>query len=152
MSVIFVVTPIIVGGWPVITAAASAAAGTLGYKQLKQAEKTHQVKKTQPVTLDVDNVEGLAGGMREDESMTFGNEELRITVTKDARGKVQVHADGKGKSTAELEELGSAFVSRMIRQYAYQKVASQLVDKGFSIVEEEAGENQSIRIRFRKFE
>ena len=158
MSVVFVVTPIIVGGWPVITAAAAAAAASLGYRQLESTIEPQQDETTTTATtearsveLDIDNVEPLAEGLREDESLNFGDDRIRVTIGRDARGKVTVHADGDA-SNEELQEIGASFVHKLVQQYAYQKVASQLKDRGFSIVDEGVNDEQSIRIRFRKFE
>lgn len=153
MSCVFIVTPIIIGGWPVITTAAAAAAASLGYRQL-QAEQEVAARQVARggVDVEVDNIETLSEGMRADSSVQFGDGTVTITVARDARGKTTVHVDGVGLSKAELEERGSTFLSRMIQQYAYQKVASELKAKGFGIVEEKVTETQAVRVRFRKTE
>lgn len=153
MSVIFVVTPIIMGGWPVLASAAAAAAGALGYKKLeKYVAAAQRVEEAAGVQLDVENIESIAKGVRSDDSITFGNEELQITVRKDARGQCTVHVDGKGKTEEELKKAGQQLIQRIMQQYAYQKVTSELQKSGFSIVQEEMTETQTIRIRFRKFD
>lgn len=152
MSVIFVVTPLVVaGGWPVLAAAAAAAAGTMGLKALKGEQKAHAASKGRAVSLEVENVEKLAGGVRADDKMTFGNDRIRITLARDARGKCTVHVDGEG-TEEELRQAGTTFLHKAMQQYAYHKVASELQKKGFQVVKEEVTGKQAIRIQFRKFE
>lgn len=153
MSVVFVITPIIMGGWPVIASVAAAAAGALGYKKLESSIAVAQaVEETTSVKLEVENVESIAKGVHSDDSIKFGNEELQITVSKDARGQCSVHVDGKGKTEEELKKAGQQLIQKIMQQYAYQKVASELKKSGFSIAQEEVTEKQTIRIRFRKFD
>ena len=151
MSVIFVVTPLVVGaGWPVFGAAVAAAAAQMGLSALK-GEQAAVRKSRASVTLEVDNVEAAAEGLREGDHLAFGDQNLRVTIARDARGRCTVHVDGQG-SEQELRARGQALLDRAMQQFAYQKVAQELTKRGFQIVEEQVTGQQQIRIRFRKFE
>ena len=153
MSCIFVVTPLIIGAWPVIAAAASAAAVSLGYRQVEAAAQS-SVKagpREERVALEVENVGAVAASVRADSSASFGDGRITVTVARDARGKVTVHVDGQA-SKAELKAAGTAFMNRLVQQYAYHAVQSHLTKTGYTVVEEKVGEDQSVRIRFRKAE
>jgi hypothetical protein len=150
MSVVFVVTPIIVGGWPVVAAAAAGAAAALGLRQLAGKSVTASREERVGVALEVDNIEAIADGVRADDRLVFGDGRIRITLERDARGKTRLHADGVGMTKGEIEQAGRSFLEGMIRQYAYEKVVTELSKKGFSITSEEVEADRKVRIRFRK--
>jgi hypothetical protein len=150
MSVIFVVAPIITPvAWPIFAAAAAAAAAQLG---LRTASRELVERQPGGVTLDVDNAQALAEGVLPEQHVEFTDGRVRVTVTRDPRGKVTVHAEGAGLSNAELTALGEQLVQRTLQQYAYQRVTQTLLARDFKVVHQERDANQVVRIKFRKFE
>lgn len=150
MSVIFVIAPVITPvAWPIFASALAAAAAQLG---LQSAGRTVTRTQDAGVTLDVDNAESLAEGVLPEQSLSFGDGRVRVTVTRDPRGKVSVHAEGAGLSNAELTSIGEQLVQRTLQQYAYQRVTQTLLARDFKVVHQERDANQVVRIKFRKFE
>lgn len=153
MSVCFVVVPLITAaGWPIFAGAAAAVAASMGLRALKSGLRQKVQETRRPVALELENVESLGAAVRDDDSLSFGDGVIRVTVAKDARGKCTVHVSGEGKTDDELRALGSTFLKKVMQQYAYQRVAAELKKKGFTIVQEEVSPQETIRLRFRKFE
>jgi hypothetical protein len=158
MSTIFILTPIIIAGWPSIVAAAAGAAaalglsvGQMGYEETK--ELLTEAQKQGMTTAEVEIAESrvLAKGIGSQQIVVRkGNVELR--VTRDARGRCMVCATGKGKSKAELTEMAETFANKVTQVYTYNKIMNELHAKGMKIANEEVMPDQSIRINVRNEE
>ena len=55
-------------------------------------------------------------------------------------------------SSKDLEAEGQTFLDKIIQQYAYQQIMSEMQGRGFSVVDEKMESDGRIRIRIRKFE
>jgi hypothetical protein len=154
MSSVLVVTPLVVAGWPVLTAAITAAVGTLGFavSQAEVGPQRRQIRdrtaKTQ-VEVDLEESEILAGTGGAGEEMVVERDGIRAVFSRDARGALKLCLDGHGMSRAELRRLGEELVGRVTQQYAYHRVISELKERQMNIVDERVGADQSITIRVR---
>jgi len=152
MSCVFVVVPMVVGGFPVFAGLAAGVAAQMGLKALAAASKSVQATAATTVHLDVENIETIAAGIRADDKLSFSDGRIVIVIARDARGKCTVHVEGPGVSKAELQATGEKFLHQIMQQYAYQKVQTELERQGFSVVSEDVQQDRSIRLKFRKFE
>lgn len=150
MSVVFVIVPSLVGGWPVLMAAIAAACSTLGYQVLRGSQRqvlTEQTQKGVSLTMDA---QALSEALEREETVTVVRDDVKITFKKDPRGRVTMHVDGKNKTEAELQAIGQAVMNRILQQYAYNRVMQELKKRNFTVVKEEVDEHQVIRIRVRR--
>jgi len=150
MSIIFLVTPVVIGGWPILSAAACAAAATMGFNVLQGVQ---QEQCENNVELTVENSEIITERMRADEDLILAKGDIRIRIYKDARGQCAMHVmGGNGKSTQELRQEGTELINRIKQQYAYQRITQELKQKGFSIAQEAITDEGKIKISLRRFE
>ena len=156
MSTVFILTPVIIGGWPTITAAIAGAATALGLavkESVKEEVKNavQQANVEQQVEIALADSEVLAQSMATDKEivLTKGNVELR--VRRDERGRCSVCAKGKGHSKAELKQMAEEFTQKMTQCYVYNRVATELKNKNFQVVNEEVMDDQAIRINVRRW-
>jgi uncharacterized MnhB-related membrane protein len=150
MSVVFVIVPSVVGGWPILMAAIAAACSALGYQMMKGskvAASATEVGKSVSMALDA---QALSDALEREETVTVVQGDVTISFHKDPRGRVTMHVSGKNKTEAELQAIGQTVMNRILQQYAYQRVMEELEKRGFTVVKEEVDENQVIRIRVRK--
>lgn len=150
MSVVFVIVPSIVGGWPVLMAAIAAACSSLGYQLLKGTKNrvsTSEAGKSVSLTLDA---QALSDVMEREESVTVVQGDVTITFSKDPRGRVTMHVKGENKTEGELQAIGQTVMNKILQQYAYQRVMQELEKRGFVVVKEEVDEQQVIKIRVRR--
>ncbi len=156
MSCIFLVTPFVVANWSVLAGLAGGAAAQMGMTIIKSTSKNNvnaDSKSMQKIEIEMENSEVLAEQMRRGESITLGKGDIRIVVTLDAQARMKAQVSGpESISKTELEALGQEFIGKVVQQYAYQKVMTELERKGFSLVEEKAEEDGRITLRVRKYE
>jgi hypothetical protein len=152
MSSVVVLAPVVVASWPVITAAVTAAIGTLGYSIVKQPsrQKTRQENVTR-TELELEESEILEGAAGTGEELVVEREGVRAIFTRDARGALKVCMEGSGLSKKELKRLGEEMIGRVTQQYVYHKVVTELKQRNMQIVDEEAGADRTIKIRVRNW-
>jgi len=156
MSVVFVVVPVIAAGWPAIAAAVGAACAALGYTAHRGTQVAQQAAEVtaQPVRHRVElavNAEVIGEALAREQSIQVEKEGVIATFTKDARGRLSLHVDGE-RTPEELAAVGQLLLNRVRQQYAYEKVKSELLERGFVLVDEHVDENQSIRLSVRRFQ
>jgi hypothetical protein len=152
MSTVLVVTPLVIAGWPVLTAAISAAVGTLGFAvaQRESGPRQRQVGDDKSrAEIEVEDSEILAGTGGTGEELVVERDGIRAVFGRDARGALKLCLEGHGHSKAELRRLGEELIGRVTQQYAYHRVISELKERQMDIVGERVGEDQSIKIRVR---
>ncbi len=156
MSTVVILTPVIIGSWPVITAAVGAAAVALGLAAKQQVKEEirqsqQQVNAEQTVELELAESEVLAQSMQTNKEIVLTKGGIELRVGRDERGRCKVCVKGKGHSKAELEQLAEQFTQKMTQSFVYNRVASELKNKGFQMVNEEVMDDQSIRIHVRRW-
>src|SRR3954471_22505850 len=151
MSTVLVVTPLIIAAWPTLTAAISAAVGTMGFAVTQKA--TPQVRELQDAVnrteIELDNTEILEGSEALGETLTVEREGLRAVFSRDARGALKLCLEGSHLTKEQLHELGETLVGRVTQQYVYHRVVSELKEREMAIVEERVADDQTIKIRVR---
>lgn len=152
MSSIVVLTPIIIANWPAITAAVTAAVGTLGYALAREADTTslREAQKTRE-EIEVENSEILQAAGGSGEQIVVEREGLRAVFSRDARGALRVCMEGVGYRKSELRRLGQELIDRVTQQYVYHRVVSELKERNMKVVAEEVAEDRTVRIRVRNW-
>lgn len=157
MSVCFVVLPMMIGAWPLITAAVAAGSSGLGYKVVSELEQEALALSAQPraqeesVSLVMERSEVMGDAMLRGESITVERDGVRATFRRDGRGQCTVHLTGAGHSHEQLETAGMELMDRVRQQYAYARVMDELEQRGFDVVQEQVEADQSIRVSVRRW-
>ena len=90
--------------------------------------------------------------MGRDQRIVVARGGVTVTFSRDARGKASLCVTGNGQSREELEALGKELSQAVVQQYVYQKLTDEMRSRGFIVVEEEASEDRSIRLKVRHWE
>jgi hypothetical protein len=156
MSSVVVLTPLIIAGWPVISAAVTAAVGSMGFSIVSGAA-ANPGSATRPVVegknraeLEVDDSEVLAetaagvGG-----EIVVERDGVRAVFSRDARGALKLCMEGETLSKSELKRLGEELIGRVTQQYVYHRIVTELQDRNITIVDEEVPADRTVRIRVR---
>ncbi len=152
MSVIFVVAPAVVVGWPILCGAVASVAGSLGYKILSdQKELTSEKNTENQVDISLTGSEIVSDSMKRESQFVISNGDVTATFRRAADGRCTVHVAGQNKTDEELTALGNQIIGRVTQQYAYNKVVTELKHQGFTISNEEVANDQTIRIRVCKY-
>ena len=151
MSTVLVVTPIVVASWPLMSAAITAAIGTMGFaaSQNKGPRVRQFAGAAARAEIELEDSEILAGSAGSGEQMVVERDGIRAIFSRDARGALKLCIEGSGSSKAELKRIGEALVGRVAQQYAYHRLVSELKERQMTILDQRVGEDQAIHIRVR---
>lgn len=151
MSSVLVVTPLIVASWPLLSAAITAAVGTMGFAaaQSKDARVHQRIGAATHAEIELDDSEILAGTAGTGERMVVERDGIRAIFTRDARGALKLCVEGHGHTKAQLKAIGESLIGRVTQQYAYHRLMSELKERNLMVVEERVGQDQAIHIRVR---
>ncbi|MHC4325235.1 MAG: DUF1257 domain-containing protein [Planctomycetota bacterium] len=154
MSAILVLTPIVIGSWPAITAAAAGAAAAMGLivkESVKEIAKESQSTVEENVEFELSDSKVLAESMATDQEIVLTKGSINLRVRRDERGRCSVCARGVGHSETELKQIAEEFAKKLTQCFVYDKVVSELKNKEFQMVNEEVMEDESIRIHVRRW-
>ena len=163
MSTICIIAPVIVTGWPLITAAVTASVTTLGYavaadnaqiieeclQDNEEYEKEYLANKRTSEVITVENSEILANAHSRGETMTVVKDNIKATFHRDVRGALRLTIDAVGLSKAEIRKIGDELIGRVTQQYAYNRLMTEMKERGMVIVEETVEEDDTVKIRVR---
>ncbi|MGQ9817030.1 MAG: DUF1257 domain-containing protein [bacterium] len=150
MSLTCIIVPIVVGGWPLLSTLAAAAAAGLGYKLMNRREVAVKESSINEIEITDEKSRLIEDSLKPEEELIFTKEGITITFKKDVREKFIICVQGENKSNEVLNRVGRQFLNRIKQQYAYQKVKEEMNKKGFNVVEETKIGNR-IRIVLRRF-
>ena len=155
MSTVIILTPVIISSWPAITAAVAGAAAALGCVAKQSITETLQQNQTtaveQSVEVELSESEVLADNLATEQQIVVTKDNVELRIGKDERGRCKVCANGKGLSKAELKQIAEQFAEKMTQCFVYNRVATELKNKSFQIVNEEVMEDESVRIHVRRW-
>lgn len=151
MSSVVVIAPIIIANWPVITAAVTAAVGSMGFALAKSAETAAETAVKTRAEIDVEDSEILSAASGTDEQIIVERQGIRAIFRRDARGALRVCMEGTGVSKAELRRIGQDLIDRVTQQYVYHRVVTELKERNMTIVDEEVREDRTVKIRVRNW-
>lgn len=152
MSAVLVLTPVVIASWPVIATTVAGVAASMGFtivSGLEQEQKQPQRAATTKVETEVPNSEVLESEMGPDHKIVIRRDDVTITIGRDERGACTVCAEGSRHSKAELRQLGEEVAGRLVQQFAYHRLMTELKARKFNIVEQKVEGDESIRVRVR---
>ncbi len=149
MSSVCVLTPIVVASWPVIAGAIAGAASAMGFTVVGLSCDVPSGKGFDRVETEVPNSEVMAETLERGEKIRIVRDGITIEFGVDDRGRVSVCASGAGHSKSVLKKAGQEVAGRVVQQFAYHKLVTELKSRGYSIAEESVQSDQSIQIKVR---
>ena len=154
MSAICVLTPVVIGGWPIISAAVAGAAAALGLSLRKEsgAAKASSVENEERVEVEVANSEIVAENLAAGEEMVLEQGGIRARVYRDERGRCAICVEGEGRTDQELRAFGEKLAGRITQMFVYNKVMTELKGRGFAIVDEKIDDDETVRLHVRRVE
>jgi ABC-type transporter MlaC component len=152
MSTVIILAPVIMASWPILTAAATAAAVGMGLaiKDSIQEDLAEQVEAPQSVEIELEDSQ-VTGTLSTDHQIVLSRGDVELRITRDSRGRCKVCASGAGKSKAELQQMADEFTQKLIQSYAYHRTMTELKSKQFQVVNEEVLEDGTVRIQVRRW-
>jgi hypothetical protein len=152
MSTVIVVAPLVIAAWPSITAAVTAAVGTMGFALAGAAQEQRRTASTvNRAEIEVEDSEVLEGTGGSGEELVVERDGIRAVFSRDARGALKVCVEGDSHSKSELKKIGEELIGRVTQQYVYHRLVTELKERNLAIVDEEVAEDRTIRIRVRNF-
>jgi hypothetical protein len=151
VSTVIVIAPLIIASWPAITAAVTAAVGTMGFAAARscetQADSTVSTRNREEIEVEDSEVLDQAAGSGQE--IVVERDGVRATFRRDARGALRVCMEGDGLSKGELRRLGEELIGRVTQQYVYHRVVTEMKGRNMAIVDEEIAADRTVRIRVR---
>ena len=146
--------------WPAISAAVAGAAAALGFSLAREGARAYseavagveglQGAAQATVEVAVENSEVLGENIATEQEIVLVKGDTRVRVCRDLRGSFKVCVDGSGQSREELRKVGEHVVEKITQMYVYNKVMTELKDKGFTIVNEGVAEDETVHIHVRQ--
>src|SRR5271170_2098075 len=101
MSCVCILTPVVIAAWPAFSAAAVAAANSLGYVLVDEKVRQRQAAKTEnegrQVSLEITNSELVTGQLGRDQQICVTRNGVTVTFSRDDRGRASVCVTGPGQ-------------------------------------------------------
>ena len=150
MSSVIVVAPLIIAGWPAITAAVTAAVGSMGFSVVKgSAAVPLAVNVRTRAEIEVEDSEILEASAGIGGELVVERDGVRAVFTRDARGSLKLCMEGQGHSNADLKRIGQDLLGRVTQQYVYHRLVSELADRNMAIVDEQVTADHTVKLRVR---
>ena len=147
MSAVCIMTPLVIASWPAISAAVAGALASMGFSAAgPHLHKEQQTGRTVETPLENSTV---TGEFRPGEKIRVVRDDVVVEVGQDARGRCTVCVSGRGYSDRELRRIGAEVSGRIVQQYTYHKLLTELKSRSYRVVGEEVLGDQSIRVRVR---
>jgi hypothetical protein len=150
MSAILVLTPLVVASWPAVAAAVMGAAASMGFSVAGPSgdrSKRRSTKRT--VETEIENSEVMAEALHRGEKIVIQKDDVTIEFGQDERGVCSVCVTGQRQSDKHLKQIGQEVAGRVVQQFAYHKLVTELKHRNYSIVDEKVLQDQSIQVRVR---
>lgn len=155
MSAVCVLTPVVIAAWPAFSAAVLSAAASLGYAVVSEASSgrnTEVADTPKRVNLEIEQSEIVTGTLGREQKISVARDGIVVTFSRDARGRASLCVEGQGHSEAALRAAGEELSKRVVQKYVYQRLMDEMKQRDFHVVEEEIGEDNSIRLKVRRWE
>ena len=150
MSAVIVITPLVIGSWPIISAAVTAAVASLGYTLLESgAQHRGRLIGRTRAEIDLEDSEILADTSGVEEEMVVERDGIRAVFSRDVRGALKLCVEGEGYSKGELRQIGEELIGRVTQQFVYNRLMTELTERRMNVVDQEVTEDRTIKIRIR---
>ena len=157
MSCVCILTPVVIAAWPAFSAAVVSAAASLGYTVVEEGIhglQNARVTETgeRKINLEMEQSEIVTNQLGRDQRISVMRGEIKVTFSRDARGKAAICVTGAGYTDEQLRATGEELSWRVIQKYVHQRLLDEIKARQFVIVEEEVDENQAIRLKVRHWD
>ncbi len=149
MSAVCVLTPLVIGSWPLIAAAVHGALASMGFAAVAGAHEA-RARGAPGTTVETElaDSEVLNEELGESEAIVVEQDGLRIEFGRSARGVCKVCVTGN-RSHAELERIGQEVAGRVTQQFVYHRLTSELERRNFDLLDERVQQDGSVRLHLR---
>lgn len=155
MSVVCILAPVVVAGWPAFSAAVVAAATALGYSVLDERSSAkvvaEAIRSGKRIELEVANSELVTGTLGRDQRITVHRAGVTVLFSRDARGRASLCVFGD-LPDSRLRAAGEELSRAVVQTYVHQRLKDEMQAREFVVVEEERETDGSIRMRVRHWE
>ena len=152
MSSIIVVAPVLIAAWPALTAAIAGVVGSMGFSMIRgQANVPVSITGavgTERVEVEVPDSEVLQSAVGGPEEMVIVREGVTVRFGRDARGALRLCIEGS-LPKRQLRQIGEELMGRVTQQFVYNKVMTELRERGMPVLDEEVLPDRSVKIRVR---
>ena len=118
---------------------------------VKQEVAQQEQAAQQSVEVELSNSEVITKNLALEKEIVLTKGDIEIRVGRDERGRCSICVKGKGRTKAELKQMAEEFSQKMTQCFVYNRVATELKNKGFQMVNEEVMDDKSIRINVRRW-
>src|SRR5262245_14927529 len=136
MSTVCTLTPIVIGSWPAIASAVVGVASAMGFTVLTPQNVPEKTPTRKRVESEVPNSEIIDEALNRGQKMRIQKDDVIIEFGRDERGICTVCVSGEKHSKAELERIGEEVTGRIVQQFAYHKLMTELKNRHYKIVDE----------------
>ncbi|MGB9625243.1 MAG: DUF1257 domain-containing protein, partial [Phycisphaerae bacterium] len=76
--------------------------------------------------------------------------DLQVEVGRDERGTCRICVSGEGYTDYQLRKVAREISARIVQQYTYHKVVSELKSRRFTVAAEEVAADGTIKLHIRR--
>ena len=158
MSAVVILAPVVITtAWPIISAAAVTVMASLGYATVStmadvSVHNREEVNAANTVELELENSREVGETLGREEELVFAKDNIVVKFRRDIRGRLQVCVTGDGMSKTQLREMGEELANKVVQQYVYNRVVSELENTDMSIIDQEVDEDETIKIKLRAWD
>jgi hypothetical protein len=150
MSAVCVLTPVVIGNWPVIQAAIAGAMAAMGFSMTANSGDPPSKTIRNRVEETVENSEVIEDYMSQGETITATNGDVQVEFGRNHRGACTICVTGDGYTDSQLRELARGISAKIVQQYTYHKVISELKERRFAVSSEQVAADGTIKIHVRR--
>ncbi|MCG8405958.1 MAG: DUF1257 domain-containing protein [Phycisphaerales bacterium] len=152
MSAVCVLTPLVVTSWPILASAIAGAAASMGFSIQPSCsnEEEERTPLKNGVETEIENSEIIREEMGRGQKIVITKGDITIELGHDERGACTVCVSGSKHSDSELRAIGEEVAGRVVQQFAYHKLMTELKNRNYSVVDEEVLADESVRVRVRQ--
>ena len=136
--------------WPAIAGAAATAASALGFALASNKEKVETADAIE-VDISLETSESVTANLAVGEELVFTRQGVQIKFFRDVEGGAGVRVHGHKKED-ELRQIGEDFAKRIVQQYTYHQLVTELKNRNLNITDELVEEDGTVRLHVRAFQ
>ncbi|MFH1746681.1 MAG: hypothetical protein ABIG44_06505 [Planctomycetota bacterium] len=148
MSAVVILTPVVIASWPVLTAAVTGAVAAMGFSARgADLHEEEVVMEDNSVETEIEESEVVAEGTIPGQKIVAQRGDIRIEFGQDERGRCTVCVSGEKHTKRELRKIADEVSGRVVQQFVYNKLLTELKQRDYTIVEQERLADESVRVR-----
>lgn len=150
MSACIVLTPVLITAWPMLAAAVTTAAASAGFRVVREEKKSF-FKKTTTTEISMENLDVVADTLSHDNKIVVEKDGVTVSFSRDARGHFKTCVEGH-LAKEELRRIGEELAGKVVQNYVYRRLQTELQNQGFMTLDEERNADDSIQLHVRRMQ